>query len=71
VSRTLGDMDPMAAGETLAVHMWYVMAVGLVPDRIDIANGIGALLIITILIFNLFFAIPGRIMRRRMATAKH
>jgi phosphate transport system permease protein len=66
VSRTVGDFDLMASGETLAVHMWYVMAVGLVPDRLDVANGTGALLIITILIFNLIFALPGRLMQRRL-----
>lgn len=53
VSRQMMDFDLLSGGETLAVHMWYVMAVGLVPDRIEIANGIGALLIIIILFFNL------------------
>ncbi len=67
VSRQLPDLNPLAAGETLAVHMWYVMAVGLVPDRADIANGIGALLIITILIFNLVFTIPGRLLQRKLS----
>lgn len=71
VSRTLPDFDVMAAGETLAVHMWYVMAVGLVPDRVDIANGIGALLIITILIFNLLFTIPGQFWRQKMSGSSH
>jgi len=65
-SRVFPDLDVMAAGETLAVHMWYVMAIGLVPDRIDIANGIGALLILTILVFNLMFTIPGKIMEKRL-----
>jgi phosphate transport system permease protein len=67
VSRQLPDPNLLAAGETLAVHMWYVMAVGLVPDRIEIANGIGALLVITILIFNLVFTIPGRLLQRRLS----
>lgn len=67
VSRQLPDPNLLAAGETLAVHMWYVMAVGLVPDRIDIANGSGALLIITILIFNLVFTIPGRLLQRKLS----
>lgn len=67
VSRVLPDPNLLAAGETLAVHMWYVMAVGLVPDRIDIANGTAALLIITILIFNLLFTIPGRLLQRRLS----
>lgn len=71
VSRQLPDFDLLAAGETLAVHMWYVMAVGLVPDRIEIANGIGALLVITILMFNLLFTIPGKILQRKLTGTRH
>ena len=66
VSRQVADPNFFAAGETLSVHMWYVMAVGLVPDRIDIADGIGALLVITVLIFNLAFMIPGKIYQRKL-----
>ncbi|MEN6413354.1 MAG: phosphate ABC transporter permease PstA [Veillonellales bacterium] len=71
VSRQVPDFDITAAGETLAVHMWYVMAVGLVPDRLEIANGIGALLIITILLFNLLFTIPGRLLQKKLGTSNH
>ncbi|MBP2651867.1 MAG: pstA [Firmicutes bacterium] len=71
VSRQLGDFDVFAAGETLAVHLWYVMGIGLVPDRADIANGIGALLIITILVFNLAFTIPGRILQKKMTGSRN
>ncbi len=71
VSRQLPDFDVTAAGETLAVHMWYVMAVGLVPDRVDIANGIGALLIITILLFNLAFTIPMKLLQRKLGSSSH
>ena len=60
VSRYFPDFDLLAGGETLAVHLWYVMAIGLVPDRIDIANGIGALLILIVLVLNLFFIILQR-----------
>ena len=70
VSRQLPDFDITAAGETLAVHMWYVMAIGLVPDRIDIANGIGALLIITILLFNLAVTVPGKLLGRKLGTGQ-
>jgi phosphate transport system permease protein len=66
VSRHIPDLNIFAAGETLAVHMWYVNGIGLVPDRSQIAAGCGALLIITILIFNLLLAIPSRIMTRRL-----
>ena len=70
VSRQIPDLDVMAAGETLAVHMWYVMAVGLVPDRVDIANGIAAMLVVTILLFNLLFTIPLRLLERKTAGTK-
>ena len=55
-SRMIPDFSLSAGGETLAVHLWYVMAIGLVPDRVDIANGTGALLILVILTFNLILA---------------
>jgi len=71
VSRQMPNFDVTAAGETLAVHLWYVMAVGLVPDRIDIANGIGALLVITILILNLMVTIPSKILQRKLGASRH
>lgn len=71
VSRQVPDFDVTAAGETLAVHMWYVMAVGLVPDRMDVANGTGALLIITILLFNLAFTIPTKLLQRKLGSSGH
>lgn len=71
VSRHMFDTNLLAAGETLAVHMWYLMSTGLVPDRDVIANGIGALLILMILVFNLLFTIPGRIIRKRAGRMGH
>ena len=71
VSRHMMDPDFLAAGETLAVHMWYVMGVGLVPDRVEIANGIGALLILSVLVMNLLFTLPVEILRRRRGVANH
>lgn len=55
VSRHMGDLDLMAGGETLAVHLWYVLGIGLVPDRVAIANGISAVLLIIVLVINLLF----------------
>ena len=55
-SRMIPDFSLSAGGETLAVHLWYVMAIGLAPDRVDIANGTGALLILVILTFNMILA---------------
>lgn len=70
VSRHMPDFDVTAAGETLAVHLWYVMAVGLVPDRVEIANGIGALLVITILILNLIVTIPSKVLQRKLGAGR-
>ena len=64
VSRYMYDTDLLAGGETLAVHLWYLLSAGLVPDRDAIANGIGALLIFTILIFNIGLALPLRLLQR-------
>lgn len=66
VSRHMYDVDVTAAGETLAVHLWYLMSIGLVPDRDLIADGIGALLILTILCFNLLLVLPLKLVQRRM-----
>ena len=70
VSRHMPDFDVTATGETLAVHLWYVMAVGLVPDRVDIANGIGALLVITILVLNLLVTIPSKMIQRKLGASR-
>ncbi len=64
VSRVIPDFSFSAGGETLAVHMWYVMAIGLVPDRIDKANGTAALLILMILLFNLGLASSSKYLRK-------
>ncbi len=69
VSRVMPDFDLTVAGETLAVHLWYVMAVGLVPDRLEIANGIGALLVVTILILNILVTIPSKMLQRKMGAS--
>lgn len=64
VSRFLYDTDVMAGGETLAVHLWYLMSAGLVPDRDSIADGIGALLLLTILVFNFLLVFPLKYFQR-------
>ena len=66
VSRMIPDFSLSAGGETLAVHMWYVMAIGLVPDRIDVANGTGALMILVNLLFNLVLASSSKYFRKWM-----
>lgn len=65
VSRHMFDTDVMAGGETLVVHLWYLMSTGLVPDRDAIANGIGALLILVILVFNFVLLLPVKLLSHK------
>lgn len=64
VSRHIADFDLFASGETLAVHMWYVLSAGLVPDRLDIANGSAALLVLIVLVMNVLFLALMKFSRR-------
>lgn len=67
VSRYLFDTNPLAAGETLAVHLYAVKAnplPGMNPEAI--ANGTAALLILMVLVFNLLLALPSRWLQRRL-----
>lgn len=67
VSRYLFDVNPMAAGETLAVHLFAVKSNPLPGTNADaIADGTAALLIIVVLIFNLVLALPSRWMEQRL-----
>ena len=62
----MGDTDLLAGGETLAVHLWYLMSTGLVPDRDAVANGIGAMLIFTILLFNIGLTVPLKLVQKHL-----
>jgi phosphate transport system permease protein len=66
VSRHLFDFSLLAPGETLSVHLWYVMAEGIVSDAGEIAKGSAAVLIMAVLLFNLLIGIPSRILHRRL-----
>lgn len=67
VSRHLFDINPMAAGETLAVHLFAVKSNPLPGTNADaIADGTAALLIIMVLIFNLVLALPSRWLQKRL-----
>lgn len=67
VSRYFPDLNPMAVGETLAVHLWYVQSAAIVPDAREIAQGSAALLVIVVLVFNLLIAIPSRLIQKRLS----
>lgn len=67
VSRKLFDMNPLAAGETLAVHLFAAKSNPLPGTNADqIADGTAALLIIMVIVFNLFLTIPSRWLQYRL-----
>ena len=70
VSRFFPDFNPLAAGETLAVHLWYVQSEATVPDAKQIAQGSAALLVIMVLVFNLLIALPSQWMQKRLFGGK-
>lgn len=67
VSRRLFDVNPLAAGETLAVHLFAVKSNPLPGTNADqIADGTAALLIIMVIVFNLCLTLPSRWLRYRL-----
>jgi phosphate transport system permease protein len=70
VARNFPEFNPMAMGETLSVHLWYVQASSLVPDAKEIAQGSAALLVLVVLAFNLLIAVPSRIISKKFTGGK-
>jgi phosphate transport system permease protein len=71
VSRYFPDFNLFAAGETLAVRIWYVKSEGLVPDADQIAAGTSALLLLVVLAFNLLLAAPLYWWQKNRGPARH
>ncbi|MBD2846497.1 phosphate ABC transporter permease PstA [Paenibacillus sp. IB182496] len=63
-------LNPMRPAETLAVHIWKVNAEGLAPDAAEIAAGASAVLVLTVLLFNLAARWLGRFMYRKFTATK-
>lgn len=70
-SRFFPDPNLWAAGETLAVRIWYIKSEGLVPDADAIASGSSALLLLVVLAFNLLLALPLYMWQRRNSSGSH
>ncbi|NRD80764.1 phosphate ABC transporter permease PstA [Bacillus sp. BRMEA1] len=56
--------------ETLAVHIWAVNTQGLIPDVKDVANGSSAVLVLSVLIFNLMARWLGSLIHRKVTATK-
>lgn len=71
VARHFPEWSLKAAGETLAVRIWYVKSESLVPDADRIAAGSGALLLLVVLAFNLLLTLPVYVWQKKRGTATH
>lgn len=67
---TVSPLNPFRPAETLAVHIWKVNSEGLAPDAPEIAAGASAVLILTVLLFNLVARWLGRYMYRKFTAIK-
>ncbi|MED1467101.1 phosphate ABC transporter permease PstA [Bacillus salipaludis] len=56
--------------ETLAVHIWAVNTQGLIPDVKDVSNGAAAVLVLSVLIFNLLARWIGSLIHKRITATK-
>lgn len=63
-------LNPFRPAETLAVHIWKINSEGLAPDAPEIAAGASAVLILTVLIFNLLARYVGRLMHKKFTATK-
>ena len=56
--------------ETLAVHIWSVNTQGLIPDVEEVSNGSAAVLVISVLIFNLLARWIGSLIHKKITASK-
>ncbi|SDK54603.1 phosphate ABC transporter permease PstA [Sediminibacillus albus] len=56
--------------ETLAVHIWSVNTNGIMPDIREIANGSSAVLVLSVLVFNLLARWLGSIVHKKVTASK-
>jgi phosphate transport system permease protein len=63
-------LNILRPAETLAVHIWSVNTQGLIPDVDDVSNGSAAVLILSVLIFNLSARFIGSLIYKKMTATK-
>jgi len=56
--------------ETLSVHIWAVNTNGIIPDVERIANGSAAILVISVLIFNLLARFIGKMIHKKITASQ-
>ena len=63
----LGLLRP---AESLSVHIWKLQSEGIVPNYRNIADGAAALLIVSVLLFNVVARYLGRVLYRRITASR-
>ncbi|WP_423799100.1 phosphate ABC transporter permease PstA [Neobacillus sp. SAB-20_R2A] len=69
----LSEQSPLnifRPAETLAVHIWSVNTQGLIPDVDEVASGSSAVLVLSVLIFNLLARWIGSLIHKRATATK-
>lgn len=69
----LSEQSPLnifRPAETLAVHIWSVNTQGLIPDVNEVASGSSAVLVLSVLIFNLLARWIGSLIHKRATATK-
>lgn len=60
------DFSLKAPGETLAVHLWYVVSDGTLPDAREIAAGTAAVMVLVLLVLNIVVRLVDRRLKRHV-----
>jgi phosphate transport system permease protein len=63
-SMAFPDFNLKAPGETLAVHLWYVVSDGALPDAREIAAGTAAVMVLVLLVLNVVVRLLDRRLKR-------
>ncbi len=65
----ISPLNPFRPAETMAVHIWKINGEGIMPDASAISDGAAALLILSILLFNLSARFIGRFVFKKMSAS--
>jgi phosphate transport system permease protein len=62
-------LNPFRPASTLAVHIWKINSEGIIPDAKEIAAGASALLVLSVLVFNLLARWLGNRIHKRITSS--
>ncbi|MCL6477390.1 MAG: phosphate ABC transporter permease PstA [Peptococcaceae bacterium] len=70
ITSPASPLNPFRPAETLAVHIWKINSESLIPDVRRVADGASALLVFTVLLFNITARWAGRYIYRRLTASQ-